>query len=597
MHDAFRKAGIIIIIAGLGLFTASLWMSHFTLQEKSLEEGLNNEYHYRMTAPFLVSMQGKTFSNSFAFNRALHKALEQGQKAINNDLRENRGLGPSDSEYWSLTLQDYAIQSVKLPVTRASVGGFLPQNAGFVGLSVLLLLLAGSLLYFYPDLKRIPGIANNGTFKSGWQNRGWPGILLGGYLTAFYIALYFFPEHLTSWIMLVDPLSHYLNGNPASQWFMYGLLYTLVIVVMGVRMLLRYRHNAYQLWRTLSVMFFQTCFAFLLPQLLAALNRPAPDLKNIWPLDYSFFFDYRIDEMISSGTFGFFLLFWGIALMLVGVPVFTYFFGKRWYCSWVCGCGGLAETLGDPFRQLSDKSLGAWRIERWLIHLVLVFAVVMTIAVLYAYLPTEGPGLTGRRFFVLSSLLLLVAIGLIWFYNQKAGAGLPVRTVQIGTVIALFVIGIGGWRLISGESYLYFLDHYRLRSWYGFLVGSVFAGVVGTGFYPLMGNRVWCRFGCPLAAYLGLVQRIRSRFRITTNGGQCISCGNCSAYCEMGIDVRAYAQKGQDILRSSCVGCGICAAVCPRGVLKLENGSADISERATALRAIHISETEVRLLD
>jgi ferredoxin len=39
----------------------------------------------------------------------------------------------------------------------------------------------------------------------------------------------------------------------------------------------------------------------------------------------------------------------------------------------------------------------------------------------------------------------------------------------------------------------------------------------------------------------------------------------------MGIDVRWYAQRGQNIVRASCVGCGICASVCPRGVLKLEN--------------------------
>ena len=96
--------------------------------------------------------------------------------------------------------------------------------------------------------------------------------------------------------------------------------------------------------------------------------------------------------------------------------------------------------------------------------------------------------------------------------------------------------------------------------------------MIGTGFYPIMGNRVWCRFGCPLAAYMGIVQRFKSRFRITTNGGQCISCGNCSTYCEQGIDVRAYAQKGQNIVRASCVGCGVCSSVCPRGVLKLENG-------------------------
>jgi Pyruvate/2-oxoacid:ferredoxin oxidoreductase delta subunit len=74
-----------------------------------------------------------------------------------------------------------------------------------------------------------------------------------------------------------------------------------------------------------------------------------------------------------------------------------------------------------------------------------------------------------------------------------------------------------------------------------------------------------------MAATLGLLQKYFSRFRITVNGGQCISCGNCSTYCEMGIDVKWYAQREQNVIRSSCVGCGICAAVCPRGVLKLEN--------------------------
>ena len=89
---------------------------------------------------------------------------------------------------------------------------------------------------------------------------------------------------------------------------------------------------------------------------------------------------------------------------------------------------------------------------------------------------------------------------------------------------------------------------------------------------------------------MGLVQKFKSRFRITTNGGQCISCGNCSTYCEMGIDVRAYAQRGQNVVRASCVGCGICAAVCPRGVLRLENGSVDIDNRVTELKTIHIKD-------
>ena len=72
-----------------------------------------------------------------------------------------------------------------------------------------------------------------------------------------------------------------------------------------------------------------------------------------------------------------------------------------------------------------------------------------------------------------------------------------------------------------------------------------------------------------------------------------MSCGNCSTYCEMGIDVRAYAEKGENIVRASCVGCGVCAAVCPRGVLKLENGvshrdrydGATVPERETMSRS------------
>ena len=145
---------------------------------------------------------------------------------------------------------------------------------------------------------------------------------------------------------------------------------------------------------------------------------------------------------------------------------------------------------------------------------------------------------------------------------------------MIHAVLVFAVINTGAvlYTFFTGSYSLLGVGTESIKTSYGFLISSMFAGVIGTGFYPLMGNRVWCRFGCPLAAYLGIVQRFKSRFRITTNGGQCISCGNCSTYCEMGIDVRWYAQRGQNIVRSSCVGCGICSAVCPRGVLRLENG-------------------------
>jgi polyferredoxin len=130
-----------------------------------------------------------------------------------------------------------------------------------------------------------------------------------------------------------------------------------LILALGVKFIWKYRHNRYQIVRTLSVMFFQTALAFLLPEILANFNLPFVDFKSIWPLNYYFFFDWHINEMLANGTFGLFMFFWGIFSFVVISPVLTYFYGKRWYCSWVCGCGGLAETAGDSFRHLSDKSL------------------------------------------------------------------------------------------------------------------------------------------------------------------------------------------------------------------------------------------------
>jgi Pyruvate/2-oxoacid:ferredoxin oxidoreductase delta subunit len=45
------------------------------------------------------------------------------------------------------------------------------------------------------------------------------------------------------------------------------------------------------------------------------------------------------------------------------------------------------------------------------------------------------------------------------------------------------------------------------------------------------------------------------RFRITLKKDMC---GNCSTYCEMGIDVRQYAMANQSFTRASCVACGLC---------------------------------------
>ncbi len=371
---------------------------------------------------------------------------------------------------------------------------------------------AGAVAYFIVESKEAPpGIKNNHIFTNAMTARGAIAWVTGIFITGFYIILYWTPGLLENWMRLVDPLSFLIVGQPADQWFLYGTFYTLAILVMGLRMILvKYRHSNYHIVRTLSIMFFQLGFAFLIPYLLKRLNQPDFYFSYFWPLKYNYLFPNDVHALVSHpGRLGVFMVFWGAMMTFIATPILTYFFGKRWYCSWVCGCGGLANTLGDPWRHLSDKSLGAWKIERWMIHSVLVFITVTT--------------------------------ALLWINSTSGGHILGSLSNSLGKT-------------------------------YGFLIGAVFSGVIGVGFYPIMGARVWCRFGCPMAATLGILQKYFSRFRITTNGGQCMSCGNCSTYCEMGIDVRSYAERGQNIIRASCVGCGICSSVCPRGVLKLENG-------------------------
>ncbi len=528
--------GLLLFLTGLGFFTAAMFSSTHQLTPQVLQTQVSKPAHKVVFEQTFAPLMGQNFNSNVAFIAALQPLLFEAKSKLDTEAK-NPPAGVSE---WDVRLSDYDYKNYQFVLTKYSTTVMLAGGGlTLFGLSFGLMILGG-LLYWLPTFSRPAGIQHNGIFHSSALARGWIGIATGAYLITFYVFLYWFPQYLTNYTKLVDNLSQLLTGGDASQWFLYGFIYCAAMLVMSAKLFAKYRHNKYQIVRTCSVLFFQIGFAFLLPNIMYKLGQPYMDLKEAFPLDYAYFFDYKIEQRVGQGAdlglfkLGTLMFVWGIVFSLVIVPLMTYLYGKRWYCSWVCGCGGLAETAGDGYRQLSDKSSRAWRIEKYVIYTVLGLVLVMTAMVLMTYL-----------------------------------------------------FGISQFWLVSS---------YQVRDWYGFFIGATFSGVVGTGFYPLLGNRVWCRFGCPLAAVMGLIQRWKSRFRITANGGQCISCGNCSTYCEMGIDVRSYAQKGQDIIRASCVGCGVCSAVCPRGVLRLETMDLDIDERSTTQKALHISKEGIKLL-
>ncbi len=342
-----------------------------------------------------------------------------------------------------------------------------------------------------------------GWLKHDITHRGVTAWILTLLLAAFYFILYYGGRTIGGfavpdlWTGAAEVL-----GFP-HKWLFYGFLYTLAIVIGGAYVMWKYSHNRYQLVRTTVVIFVQCTLAFAIPWILLAFEQPEFYFSYLWPLQIENFYPSNVVNQPLP------IILYSVIGSLVLVPVLGVLYGKRWYCSWVCGCGGLANTAGEPFRHLGTKTMRSWRFEKWAVHLTLIAALVVTAVVIAAW-----------------------AVGDNYPQFEETAAS--------------------------------------MQSLYGLLVVTMLSGIIGVVVYPIGGTRVWCRFFCPMAALLGLIQKF-GRFRITVKDDMCISCGLCTRYCEMGIDVRAYAQANTDFVRASCVGCGLCAEVCPRGVLRLEN--------------------------
>jgi polyferredoxin len=81
---------------------------------------------------------------------------------------------------------------------------------------------------------------------------------------------------------------------------------------------------------------------------------------------------------------------------------------------------------------------------------------------------------------------------------------------------------------------------------------------IGTLVAALIGDRVWCRYLCPLGAIVGLVGKI-GLIRVQREPGKCINCKLCTRQCPMDIQVHA---KGR-VMSSVCNSCLNCVDVCP----------------------------------
>jgi len=379
--------------------------------------------------------------------------------------------------------------------------------------------------FSYPD--QMPGLI--GSLGEGWQNK-------------------------------VDDRSSLLGTlaiSLKSRSFYYTLLYTSLIFVFGWQRIKR-RKTPYVTVQTTVLFMIQLFPLFLLPEIILPLLGyngvfdsgvgksladalfpayiSAQDLaSHHWPEwghpraywhSYSFIFAWPLGvyTVFTETPQVAWLVIAAIQTFVI-LPLIVLKWGKGAYCSWICSCGAMAETLGDQQRHRMPHG------RRW------------------------------NRLNMLGQVILLVAFTLLfirilgWVYPET----------WMNHLFSLFLKGENrDYQLINAFSYKWVVDIFL-------------AGILGFGFYFKYSGRTWCRFACPLAALMHIYSRF-GRFAITSEKSRCISCNQCSRVCHQGIDVMAFASKGQPMTDPQCVRCSACVQTCPTGTLSFAEINRKTSE-------------------
>lgn len=187
--------------------------------------------------------------------------------------------------------------------------------------------------------------------------------------------------------MFTEPALAEIRGTLwFQQGYLYSLAYTIIMGVFGTQALRRWgsiaADSTYQRYRYASLITFQVAF-FLIANVIAVQGLSmqfawrAWGLYQPWPLFFNTFHWFSDSDprvlvvaFVGAGLFG----------TLVAIPWASHRHGKR-FCTWICGCGGLAETLGDRWRHLSAKGdrSRAWEFQGAVIFVAAFFVTLISV--------------------------------------------------------------------------------------------------------------------------------------------------------------------------------------------------------------------------
>ncbi|MBE0426533.1 MAG: 4Fe-4S binding protein [Nitrospirae bacterium] len=216
----------------------------------------------------------------------------------------------------------------------------------------------------------------------------------------------------------------------------------------------------------------------------------------------------------------------------------------RVFCGWVCPLGTL-NNLVSSLKKRHQRTLGLnWHKLKYYILIFIIASSLFTLQI---------AGIMDPLSLLIRSFSL--SIYPLFNYGTRALFDAIYNTNIPGIVdISESIYGI------LKKSILSFQQPYFLQSVF---IGLLFFTVLGLN---LVEKRFWCRYLCPLGAFLGLFSRYSLLRREVSEG--CTSCGACDAVCQGG----AFIEDREAWKKTECLACFNCDDICPANAVSFGFG-------------------------
>jgi polyferredoxin len=233
-----------------------------------------------------------------------------------------------------------------------------------------------------------------------------------------------------------------------------------------------------------------------------------------------------------------------LSLIMIAV---TIIFG-RVFCGWACPLGTLHNLIGALKKMRSHPAIREWYRFKYCLLIFLMVSALFTLQLVGIFDP-------------LSLLIRSLSLSINPLFNSGTRAvfdsiyDLNIKAIAdvSESIYTLFKKGV-----LSFDQPLYRQN---------ILIGVIFFCILGLNLYE---KRFWCKYLCPLGAFLGILSRYALLKRSVSEG--CTSCGLCTRECQG--NAIPDDMPGTDELwrQTECIGCRNCDDVCPQNAISFGFG-------------------------